>query len=339
MKRATPALEKESDPRMTDNTSPPQSTNRWYSILGFQFSRQQAIRAAKLLAAGGVAFCVAFAAWYIPPRATSLLIWSVGGAVNYRHQNVPNTFVARFLLQSTRMVGLTATDEEIESVQLTQLTVTDDWLHHLKTLEGLKHLHIHERQLGPGLADLAEFSELTHIAVWHLCSGDLGHLQQLPNLTGVSLVQAACADVDLSKLALLPKLNWVEFISTPLTARQFEQLAQIKTLNSINIAHGKLDAAGQEGIAHLAKLPSLQFLYINDVTDETAAVLAKIESLTYLMIDRSNLTDDGAAALAKLTKLQNLQLQQCVRPIDIEALRKQMPKCQINYSVRQSPTR
>lgn len=321
---------------MTDTTSPPQSTNRWYSILGFQFSRQQAIRGAKLLAAGGVALCVAFAAWYIPPRATSRLIRSVGGQVNYRFEHVrPNMFVARFLLLPTRMIGLTATDEEVESVQLTQLTVTDDWLYHLKPLEGLKHLHIHERQLGPGLADLAELSELTNIAVWHLCSGDLGHLQQLPNLTGVSLVQAACADVDLSKLALLPKLNWIEFPSTPLTARQFEQLAQIKTLNSINIAHAKPDAAGLEGIAQLAKLPSLQILMMNKATDTTAKEIATIESLTYLSIDNSMLTDKGAVSLAKLRNLKDLHLQSCLNPLDVEALRKQMPGCRITY--RYSP--
>ena len=325
---------------MTDNTTPPpQSTNRWYSILGFQFSRQQAIRGAKLLAAGGIAFCVAFAAWYIPPRATSRLIRSVGGSVNYRSEQIPNVFVARLFHQQARMVGLTATDEEVESVQLTQSKVTDAWLHHLKPLEGLKYLHIDERQLGPGLADLADLPEFSNIAVWHLCSGDLGHLQQLPNLTGVSLVQATCSDIDLSKLALLPKLNWIEFPSTPLTARQFEELAQIKTLNSINITYAKLDAAGREGIAHLAKLPKLQHLYVIDWTDEMTTMLAKFESLTYLIIERASLTDEGAASLAKLTKLQDLHLQQCVRPINIEALRKQMPSCRITYSVRQSPTR
>ena len=325
---------------MTDTTTtPPQSTNRWYSILGFQFSRQQSIRAAIVLVAGGGALCVTFAAWYLPPRATSRLIRSVGGNVSYRSEQVPNVFVARLFHQQARMIGLTATDDEVESVQLTQSKMTDDWLHHLKPLEGLKHLHIHERQLGPGLVDLAELSELTNIAVWQLCSGDLGHLQRLPNLTGVSLVQATCSDIDLSKLALLPKLNWIEFPSTPLTTWQFEQLAQIKTLHSINIAHAKLDVAGLEGIAHLAKLPTLQILYAGDVRDETAAVLAKLESLTYLVIEGARLTDEGAAALAKLTNLQNLQLQQCVRPLDIETLRKQMPRCQIYYSVRQSLTR
>ena len=324
---------------MTDNTTPPPFTNRWYSILGFQFSRRQAIRAAKLLAAGGLAFCVAFAAWYIPPRATSRLVRSVGGTIRYRPEQVPNVFVARLFHQQALMVGLTVTDEEIEDVDLVQSKVTDNWLHHLKSLEGLKHLHIHERQLGPGLVDLADLPELTNIAVWQLGSGDLGHLQQLPNLTGVSLVQAACADIDLSKLALLPKLYWAGFPSTPLTARQFEQLAQIKTLTSINIAHAMLDADGLEGVGHLAKLPSLRNLYVGDVTDETAALIAKIASLTFLMIERPNLTDEGAASLAKLTKLQNLQLQQSLRPIDIEALRKQMPRCQITYSVRQSPTR
>ncbi len=315
---------------MTDNSLPPPSTNRWYSILGFQFSRRQALRAALLLAAGVFVFCVAFCAWYIPPRATSRLIRSVGGWVNYRPEQVPNMFVARLFHQQARMVGFTATDEEVENVQLTQSKVTDTWLHHLKPLEGLKHLHIHERQLGPGLADLTELPELTNIAVWHLCSGDLGHLPQLPHLTGVSLVQTACPDIDLSKLALLPKLNWIEFPSSPLTARQFEQLAQIKTLNSINIAHAKLDAAGREGIAHLAKLPSLQFLYINDVTDETAAQIAKIESLTYLTIEGAKLTDEGVASLAKLPKLQQLQLRRCHLPNDIEALHKQMPRLLIH---------
>ena len=323
---------------MTDNITPPQSTNRWYSILGFQFSRRQAIRAAKLLAAGGIAFCVAFAAWYIPPRATSRWIRSVGGWVNYRSEQIPNVFVARLFHQQARMVGLTATDEEVESVQLTQSKVTDTWLHHLKPLEGLKYLHIDERQLGPGLADIAELSELSNIAVWHLCSGDLGHLQQLPNLTGVSLVQATCSDIDLSKLVLLPKLNWIEFPSTPLTARQFEQLSQIKTLYSLNVSTATIDAA-ELGLAHLAKLPALQHLYINDVTDEALAALAQVKSLSYLMIDGANLSDEGAASLAKLPKLQYLQLTHCVRPLDIEALRKQMPSCRITYSVRQSPTR
>ena len=316
---------------MTENASPPRSTNRWYSILGFQFSRRQAIRAALLLAVGGLAFCLAFAAWYIPPRATSRLIRSVGGWVQYRPEHIPNMFVARFLLQPTRMVGLTATDEEVEDVQLVQSKVTDDWLHHLKLLEGLRHLHIHERQLGPGLTDLAELPELSTIAVWHLRTGDLSHLQRLPNLGGVSLVQSDCSGIDLSQLALLSRLTLLQFPSTTLTARQFEQISQIKTLHQLGMYSANMDAVGHEGIAQLANLPSLQILQLHKATDTAAEAIAKIESLTYLSIENCMLTDKGAASLAKLRNLKDLSLQGCDNPLDVDALRKLMPGCRINY--------
>ena len=257
---------------MTDTTTPPQSTNRWYTILGFQFSRQQLMRAAKLLAAGGIAFCVAFAAWYIPPRATSRLIRSVGGSVNYRPEQIPNVFVARLFHQQVRMFGLTATDEDVEDVQLTQSEVTDAWLPHLKPLEGLKHLYIDERQLGPGLANLAELPELSGIAIWNLRTGDLSHLQRLPNLRGVSLVQADCSGLDLCELTSLSRLETLGFPATTLTARQFEQIAQITTLSTLDLSSTAIDS-GQEGIVHLTKLPKLNALFIRDVTDKVAEPL------------------------------------------------------------------
>lgn len=313
--------------------------NRWYSILGFHFSRRQAIRAAMVLLVGGIAFGVAFFAWYIPPRATSRLVRSVGGSLFYRSESLSNVFVVRIFDQQARLVGLTATDEKIDGVQLHLSHVNDSWLHHLKPLEGLTTLHIHERQLGPGLAELAEIPELTNVVVWHLCTGDLGHLRLLPHLTGVSLVQASCTDVDLSGLASLPQLQFMEFTSSQLTDRLSEQIARIESLQTLNIAHARLDANGVKEIEHLAKLPKLRTLYLRGITDETAAILATMPSLRFLMIDDANLTDVGAASLAQLTGLQTLQLQNCVSPININALRKQMVGCQIYYSVRQSSAR
>ena len=307
---------------MTEDAPPPQSTTRWYSILGFQFSRPQAIRGAKLLAAGGIAFCVAFSAWYIPPRATSRSVRSVGGSVNYRPEQMSNFPFARFFHSQSQMFGFTATDEEVDFVQLTQSTVTDAWLHHLQPLEELRHLSIHERQLGPGLAGLAESEHLTTVHLWHLCSGDLAHLQTLPNLAAVTLVQNDCADIDLSKLALLPRLTYLQFSSYTITARQLEQIAQIKGLNSLHFRRSKMDEPACEALRLLATLPKLQILAINGATDETANVVANIESLTYLGFENARLTDVGAAALAKLRNLRDLQLVGCEHPIDIQTDRK-----------------
>lgn len=324
---------------MTDTTTPPQSTNRGYTILGFQFSRQQLMRAAKLLAAGGIAFCVAFAAWYIPPRATSRLVRSMGGNVYFQNEQVPNMLVTRFYHQQARMFGLTPTDAEVIQVDLSNSKVTDIWLHHLKVLEELDMLVIHERQLGPGLAELAKLPKLSDFSVMQLSSGDLSHLQQLPNLTTVALIRVTGSDIDLSKLASLPRLEFMEIPNFPLTVRQFQQIAQIKTLNKLNISGVKIDAEQLEGVAHLAKLPKLQTLFINDVTVETSAVLAKIESLTHLIISDASLTDEIVASLAQLRNMKIMQLDRCARSIDIEALRRQLPSCQINYSVRQMPAR
>ena len=317
---------------MTDNASPPQSGNRWYSILGFQFSRRQVKRAALLLAVGVLAGYVAFMAWYIPPRATSRLIRSVNGWVfSYGPEQISNVAVARFFHQQARMIGLTPTDEEAQGVELVSSKVTDKWMHHLKPLEGLKLLHIHERQLGPGLADLSELPELSNIVVFNLRTSDLSHLQRLPNLTGVSLVQADCSGVDLSQLTALPKLSFLEFPSTTLTAQQFEQISQIKTLHELGLSSATINSADLKGFAPLAKMPTLQFLSLNEATDTAAEEIARIESLTHLTITNCMLTDKGATSLAKLRKLKDLHLHGCDNPLDVESLRKLMPGCRINY--------
>jgi len=321
---------------MTDSNPPPFRTNRWYSILGFQFSRKQALHGAAILSVGCLAFAIAFAAWYVPPRATSRLIRSVGGYVSYRPEQMSNFPFARFLHSQSQLFGFTTTDEEVDFVQLTQSNVTDAWLHHLQPLEELRHLSIHERQLGPGLADLANCETLAAVSLWHPCSCDLAHLNLLPNLTTVTLVQNTCPDIDLNKLTLMPRLTSLGFSSATVTARQLDQITQIKTLTSLNLSFVKLDASGNEALRHLAMMPKLQILTISGATDETANVLADVlantESLTYLGVMHSSLTDTGAAALPKIRNLRDLNLSGCDNHLNIQVLQKQMPQCRINYS-------
>ena len=315
---------------MTENTTPPQSANRWYSILGFQFSRRQLIRAAKLLAVGGIAFCVAFAAWYIPPRAISRLIRSVRGSVEYQPEQTSNAFLAQLLHRPTRLFGLEPTDDEIHQVVLTQSEVTDSWLHHLKELNGLQSLRIHGRQFGPGLAELKELPELSLISITQLRRQDLGQLQQFPNLQHVELQFPDFPDIDLSKLASLPHLGSLSCRGIKLTERQLEQIVQCKTLESLSIDSLVWEPA-REGIDQLTRLPRLFHLRINHVTDETVEKIAQIKSLSYLTIIGAKLTDEGVASLTKLPQLQVLELHQCDPAIDAEALRKQMPRCRIHY--------
>lgn len=319
---------------MSADDSSTTQPDRWYTIVGFQFSRRQAQRAALLFTLGVVAFCVAFTAWYLPPRATSRLIRSVGGSVTFRYNINSAPRIVLTFLSPMRTFGFTETDQKAEWVDITQSKVTDEWLVHLKPLESLKHLHIHERQLGPGLGELAELTELNNIGIWQLSKGNLEHLKLLPYLSSVVLIQSNVSDVDLSSLAQLPQLNSLQFSSTVITAETLRQASTIRSLTSLNMYQTNLDADVIRGMEHLTRLPMLQHLHINVVNDELARAISKLSSLTYLSIQEGDLTDEGAASLAQLTNLRGMYLTNSLRQINVDALRKQMPQCQITFNLK-----
>jgi len=278
---------------------------------------------------GGIALGVCFPAWYRPPRATSRLIRSIGGSVEYQRE--PNVLVQRFAWQQFRNWGLDPTDEAIERVGLSQSSVSDDWLHHLKGLDGLKSLDLHERQLGPGLAELKDLAGLSSIGVYGLCDCDLKHLQALPYLRGLRIGHPKCSDVDLSILSSLTKLRSLSLSFRPVTARQLEQVSRIASLDMLDLQSATIDPNEVSGLANLAALPKLETLYVGDVSDEGIARIAKLNSLQILCFCGARLTDEGLSPLFKLRSLKDLRLSACTGTFNVETLRGKMPRCRITY--------
>ncbi len=308
-------------------TEPPSGLrpSRWHSIFGFRFSRRQLIRATAVVVIAGIALGLTFAAWYRPPRATRRLIQSAGGSVEYQRE--PNVLVQQFAGQQFRRLGLVPADEEIERVGLLQSSVSDDWLHHLKGLDGLKILDLHERQLGPGLAELKGLPGLSSVGVYGLCDGDLKHLQALPNLREIRIGQPKCPDVDLSKLSSLTKLGSLSLSFRPVTARQLEQVSRISSLHALDLQSATIPQSELSGLAHLAALTKLETLYVGDVSDEGIAHITKLNSLQYLCFCGARLTDEGLVPLSKLRNLKDLRLSGCTGAFNVEMLRRNMPKC------------
>ncbi|MBS0207033.1 MAG: hypothetical protein JSS49_29505 [Planctomycetes bacterium] len=316
--------------------SPLTTMNRSYSVLGFQFSRRQAIRAAMALAIGCAAAGAVLCAWYFPPRAISRQVRRNGGRVNYKPDINPRMPLDRFAVSQRKLLGLTPTDEYIHQVDLDQAHVGDQWLRNLKPLSGLQRLCIHERQLGPGLADLSQLQGLSTVRIWQCCTGDLGHLQHLPKLEHVILFQTDCSDLNVGPLASIPTLTKLEFSTSTVTSQQLEQISKIRTLNMLGLAASNLNSDSMRGLAHLAQLPNLDNLYISDVTTEGAKSISKIQSLSYLFIRNGHLTDESIAVLAELPHLRHLNLENNSHPINEATLRQKMPRCKfINYQVRQ----
>lgn len=304
-------------------------TPRWYSVLGFQFTRRQLIRASILFAIGAAVLWLAFAGWYYPPRWTSVQIRAVGGWVSYRpEQGIPNRYVDGLVNGPARMIGLTATDEEADSVQLQQAQVTDAWLDHLRPLEGLRRLDLDERQLGPGLKHLGELKELSNVGIWRICSADIGHLRSLSNLRAVRIVHPTC-EVDLGQLAQIPHLTGLEFLGQSITRRQLEQISRLDGLVNVHLWTTRIEGDAVEGLSQWGRLSKLQQLFLYQVTDEMAVDLARIQSLEAMQIDDPKLTLRGVESLAKLKRLRYLILQRCSQEIDVDAFGKRLPQCEV----------
>ena len=161
---------------------------------------------------------ISFATWWWP-RKTMVAVWRVqGDAFN---ASDPERAIA--ISQWSDFLGVprhrtyfseiwsvlcwTHSDVEITHVRLMNSKVTDEWLIQLNGFPKLRHLHLHERQLGPGLARWHGAQQLAGMSVTSASNRRLAELRWIPQLQSLMLWNPMPGDIGLDALSSLPHLK------------------------------------------------------------------------------------------------------------------------------------
>ncbi len=200
---------------------------------------------------------------------------------------------------------------------------------HLKYLEGvtqLKSLTLHG--VGEAVTDagLASISRIENLEELYFVMGNpkftpagVAHLQNLKHLkkvdfggAWVSPVRAQHGDDIARLLAVMDQLESIERIGY-LSAEGMKALATMPDLKCLNVTlkHRRLGYYGPTGLSHLARLRSLEDLFIgssDQLPDADIASLEALRRLKKLTIFFSGVSDRGLASIGKLKQLEHLRV-------------------------------
>jgi len=193
---------------------------------------------------------------------------------------------------------------EVEELDLFEVNVTGEGLHHLRSL---RHLHVLSIAKCPvhTLAGLTGMTSPTELKMWGLQDEnyrptltDEGTvvLATLTALEKLSLRDAAITDVTLARLAELTKLRSLDLSQVAgISNAGLAALANLKDLRTLRLAFVDwvpVDRGGREG----------------PITDDGLWYLAGLSRLAVLDLEGQPITDSGLAALRGLVSLRRLNL-------------------------------
>ena len=217
--------------------------------------------------------------------------------------------------------------EQLESLSLAMTRVTDDGIQLLAQLEKLRDVNLAWTRTGDrALAALAGKEHLTRLhsgglltdaGVAHLHNypalkqwqGGYGRIQRMEdgNLPNAITLRGEITDTGIAHLRGLEglySLN-VDDSSLPLTATTLAHLKSLPHLESLWVD------AKDDWMPHLAELPVLRFLSVQDTTagDDGFEALSRSKTIERIWGRRThNLRDRGYVALARMPKLRSLSL-------------------------------
>lgn len=202
----------------------------------------------------------------------------------------------RAMANLTNLTSLSAFDSALTDQQLAE------W----KTLTKLRDLSIHNcRITDDGLEYLK------------------GHFALRSLVLGRSLITGS----GLKHLNSLVELSLLSLDSSPVSNDGLEAIVPLQSLNHVRL--NQCIGVGDEGLRHLAKLPKLTELHLNEtsISDAGLEQLKELKKLKTLGLSATKITDAGLKHLYELPELTTLDLSRVnVSEAAVQELRKQLPK-------------
>jgi Leucine-rich repeat (LRR) protein len=205
---------------------------------------------------------------------------------------------------------------QLESLDLSYSTATDEVLKSLAGLKKLKRLHLRDTLVtDAGLAHLAGVTSLEEIDLYGLKISDRGlaHLKGLQELRKLNVLGGPVSDEGAEILAGLPKLRELNLYRAELTNAGVAKLAALRELAFLDLRYTRATASGVEKLR--AALPHSKIDFTGSVAAASArsavtdADLEKMDKdVEVLDLDTTEVSDIGVAFLAKFTRLKKLRL-------------------------------
>jgi Leucine Rich repeat len=162
--------------------------------------------------------------------------------------------------------------DRIGALHLTDTSVTDDGLRHLKRFGNLRYLNL--ASVAPAWVKRKRLTPITDAGMAHL---------DLPNLVTLNLDGLPITDAGLKSLPNLPALNSLQLTGTNVQNPGLSRLVAFRKLASL---HLNGSAVTDEGLSHLAGASSLVVLSLDGIPLTAAGLkpVINLKRLTYLSI-------------------------------------------------------
>ena len=108
--------------------------------------------------------------------------------------------------------------------------------------------------------------------------------------------------------------------------------ADLDRVTGLDFTRTKINVEGlKEVVTKLPKLTYLSFWMVKTISDEDIKELVKLQQLTRINLDSTQITDAGLKVAAKMKQLQKLDLENTkVTKAGVDELKKALPKCDIS---------
>lgn len=213
------------------------------------------------------------------------------------------------------------------------LQVSDEKLHFIKHLTGLRELYLDSRNVGDkGIELLEKLSSLEILSLFGSAVSDRGLsliARYFPRLRELCLRDCKISDQGLETISEL-KLVGLNLGGTKVTDAGLAHLSCMKTLRQLNLFQTNITG---KGLSELSNIKGLRTLIISEtpITGDSLVHLRSNAALEYLNFYKcEKLDDSGLEALAKLPAPVEITLVGC--PVSKQAvarLKEALPNCRI----------
>lgn len=237
------------------------------------------------------------------------------------------------------LANLESGRDQIQSLNLTRASVSDEGLQNLTKLPELNQLDLTFTGIeGRGIAALQNCVKLKKLSLSNalrMTSEGWDAVSKLPQLEVLDVSSTnAISDAEVAKFIALPNLRELNLSRSQVTDAVFQSLAEMENLEVLKIerngllkGHGlqaytrtkpilrEIHASGTVleagGLRHIKSIPSLDFLDISNssLDDRKFAELKGANKLVHLKIGQNFLTNAGMQTVLTMSKLKILDLE------------------------------